>query len=103
MTNRETILDFIAHFRQYDQHGEVTKTFTSGCCYWFAMILARRFFGNLVYDPIANHFALEINTRFYDITGEVTGKYNFLPWATYGDEAHKRRIIRDCINMEEEE
>lgn len=50
-----------------------------------------------MYDPVANHFAAEIDGVVYDITGDVTERYNMVPWDSYGDDIHKLRIVRDCI------
>ncbi len=76
----------------------VNKVFTNGCCYWFAFILHSRFEDSrLMYDQIENHFATQINGRLYDITGDVTEKYNMEPWDELDDELLKSRIIRDCV------
>lgn len=31
-----------------------------------------------MYDQVINHFVTEIYGRLYDITGDVTGKYNIM-------------------------
>lgn len=77
----------------------VDEVFTCGCCYWFAFILCRRFEGKsrLMYDQIENHFMAEIDGRLYDITGDVTGKYDAEPWNELEDELLRQRIEKDCI------
>jgi hypothetical protein len=50
-----------------------------------------------MYDQVFNHFVTEIDGRLYDITGDVTEKYNVIPWDEYSDDLHRIRIIRDCI------
>lgn len=91
------ITSFLRRFHLGDQR--VDTVFTCGCCYWFADILCRRFPNNsrLMYDQVINHFVAEIDGRLYDITGDVTDKYNVEPWDEMEDELHKSRIIRDCI------
>ena len=96
-TKQDLILDFIKQFRDLG----ATDCFSNGMCYWFAAILRMRFHGehcHMMYDEVANHFGCEINSRTYDITGDVTGKYNWESW--YNIEMRDRllynRILRDC-------
>ena len=96
MIDKKTILDFISHYR------DCSKTFIYGQCYWFAVILTMRFHMfapcELLYDPIANHFATEIDGKVYDATGE-TVRFGFLRWSDYAasDPLAANRIYRDCI------
>ena len=53
----------------------------------------------IMYSIIDNHFAAEIDGRLYDVTGDVTGKYDVIPWDTFKDTDHGAKIIRDCINF----
>lgn len=72
---------------------------TTGNCYYFAIILKERFNGTVYYDPIEGHFLCEINSNFYDYTGKVdldpTTLYN---WNCYKeqDELNYQHIVRDC-------
>lgn len=75
----------------------VDYVFTNGCCYWFAQILCEAFNGKLVYDEVENHFASLINGRIYDITGDITNKYNMVLWDDIDDDYHKNRIIDSCV------
>ena len=94
MTKRDLVLDFIEQFNKAD-------CFSNGMCYWFAHILYYRFAyqGEMMYDPVANHFGCKINGCVYDITGDVSDAYNWMPWASYSiaDRKHAKRIARDCI------
>lgn len=95
---------FINHFHRTSKTGDVTEVFTNGCCYWFAFILCSRFEGaRIMYDQVANHFAAEIGGRLYDITGDVTGQYNMIPWDKYDDivqdDLEKSRILDYCVNF----
>ena len=102
------ILNFINRFTSNGTRKEVIDCFQNGCCYWFAYILVKRFEdfylpqSKIYYDEIANHFGYydqEANC-VYDITGDVTNKYN---WELSFEEVinkdllHAKRIVRDCI------
>jgi hypothetical protein len=106
-TNIETaVSQFIDHFTQNGKRKEVIDCFTNGCCFWFAYTLHGRFIVEapgviIVYDDIMNHFGCRINGRVYDITGDVTDKYNWRDWIEVHREDILRgnRIIRDCVNF----
>ena len=94
---RETVLKFI---KQFQNQGTV-ETFTEGCCYWFAVILKKRFAAfhpTMMYNPIDNHFATKIGNTLYDITGVIKPD-EFESWTKYSKEDYllTRRIIKDCI------
>ena len=109
---RDPIEEFIAHFNK------AKETFTSGCCYWFAFILAERFNGEIFYNPKENHFACGIQEDnlfpwidgsawvLYDINGNI--KENVLDYILFKeykkiDSTHYKRIVRDCIMMSGED
>lgn len=91
------VIAFIDRFTSGGKLKDTITTFTQGCCYWFAYILHSRFSNSIImYDPLENHFVVEIEKRLYDITGEVTGQYDVVRWNKYPD---KKGIIRDCIKF----
>lgn len=94
-----TMVSIIEHFlARFHLADDVDTVFTSGCCYWFAVILHCRFpDSTLMYDQVENHFVTQIQGRLYDITGDVTEKYQVEPWDALDDELLRKRIIRDCI------
>lgn len=101
MTSKETVNNFISKF-----YGDTTDVFSNGCCYWFANILYKRFAYKeidekvtIVYDQVANHFGTKIGEHVYDITGDVTDKYDWESWMDIDDPLLKDRIIRDCIML----
>lgn len=97
-TVRNSVLQFISRFTSNGQYEQVEEAFTCGCCYWFAFILISRFPNStLMYDEIENHFAVMIDGVIYDITGDVTEKYEMSPWEDLGDDLLRARIVRDCI------
>ena len=84
--------------KRFHAGSDIDEVFTCGCCYWFATILCMRFQGGrLMYDQIENHFVAEIGGRLYDITGDVTDKYQVIAWDELDDELLRARIVRDCI------
>ena len=107
-TTHQNVMTFLNHFTNNGTRKEVIETFTSGCCYWFAVILSERFScldATIVYDPVANHWACEIDGHIYDITGDVCRKYNFEDWYDFvvdaNDDAYINRLYRDCISFAE--
>ena len=76
------VLEFIRRFKTYDDVGILEETFSRGYCYYFAVILQERFGGEILYDPIEGHFVTRIvdedwRVHLYDITGDVTMKYDW--------------------------
>lgn len=105
-TFKEQVLDFIKRF----QNEGTIKTFTSGCCYWFAQILNERFnFAEpecgIFYNEKENHFATMIDLHLYDITGDLGDIRNLHDWTSWndyqntGDELIVKRLYRDCIDF----
>jgi len=107
--DNSVILNFIKRF----QNEGTIKTFTQGCCYWFAKILDERFNSDIPdsgiwYNEINNHFATLIGLHLYDITGDLgyivnnQELENWCSWEDYlaaGDELNANRVIRDCIDF----
>lgn len=94
--------NFITHFHTVSADQNIDRVFTNGCCYWFALILCTRFpNAKMMYDVVENHFVAEINGKTYDITGDVTGKYNVILWDKYDDPIHRERIKKQCIDFTE--
>lgn len=94
---KEDVLAFIKHF----QNEGTIKTFTNGCCYWFADILAHRFWesgAEIYYNPVENHFACCIEGFFFDITGEIPCTH-LVDWKHYQstETSEARRIYLNCI------
>lgn len=101
MTKHELILNFIGQYQKFGP--EVVDCFTCGMCYHFVQILEARFgFYNTcaLYDPIVGHFALKIEDRIYDITGDITDQeHKWYRWSDYEkfDPLERRRIFHHCI------
>jgi len=80
--------------------GDTKTVFSDACSYWFAVILFRRFIrdgAELMYDEGANHFGARIKERIYDVTGDVTGKYRWVPWNEYGDMPRRQEIVKTIM------
>lgn len=90
--------EIAAFLARFHSSRDIDTVFTCGCCYWFAVILSKRFPNStIMYDPVENHFVTKIEGRLYDITGDVTEKYSVSQWEDFDDELLMSRIIRDCI------
>lgn len=94
--------DFIEGFRKELGEEKAKDIFCGGYCYHFACILAQLFDGEIVYNPVDNHFGFfDIATLcIWDITGTLS--YDSTPW--YKWEVYKtvepiesQRIIEQCI------
>ena len=95
-TLHEEILDFIK--RRWSKDSD----WTTGNCYWFTVILMKRFYGSLYcyYLPILGHFvAGDNNGRYYDWTGEVYPEEQPILWENLvlEDPIYANRILRDCM------
>ena len=93
----QEVMNFIKQF------AEVKDFFLYGYCYWFAMILKKRFGGTIYYMPIKNHFIVRIYNTYYDANGRVIPDEDVYPWGAYkyDNPIESERIIRDCINKTE--
>ncbi len=99
---QEEVLGFLSRFTNGGKSSGVTDVFANGCCYWMAYILAERFSADdavIMYDEAMDHFGTRIDGVVYDITGNVTGFYDWHPWDELEDDALRSRITRDCINF----
>lgn len=98
MQNVQSIEAFIQRFRQYGRPAK--EMFLEGNCYWFAVILAKRFHAEIYYIPEAYHFVAKLGDKYYDITGNVTKQYSgYRNWAEYKQEEpkHAEYVIRELI------
>ena len=94
----ENILRFIKKFSDFGN--QVVECFTEGNCFWFAMVLAMEFAGEIYYDPIVGHFATMIDGVMYDITGAVENTNNFVSLEEIRkDELLWARLRRDCVDL----
>ena len=94
----ENILRFIKKFSDFGN--QVVECFTKGNCFWFAMVLAMEFAGEIYYDPIVGHFATTINGVMYDITGVVKNTSDFVSLEEIRkDELLCARLRRDCVDL----
>ena len=92
------VLKFINDFVSFSP--EILKNvFYNGYCYWFALILAERFKGEIWFNPTIVHFATKINNTLYDINGIVETNNDWISWEEFQwtrQEAVKS-IVDSCI------
>ena len=94
----ENILRFIKKFADFGN--QVVECFTKGNCFWFAIVLAFEFAGEIYYDPIFVHFATMIDGVMYDITGAVENTSDFISLEEIcKDELLWARLQRDCVDL----
>lgn len=89
----EKILEFI--HRRFP----VDCNWTSGNCYFFAIILQTVFGGELYYDLIYGHFVAKIKDNYYDYTGKYNKTDGYLKsWEDLPDfdRLQADRIYNDC-------
>lgn len=60
---QEEVLEFIHRRFPHDSN------WTSGNCYYFALILKDRFGGKMIYEPIDGHFLVQIGDVCFDYNG----------------------------------
>lgn len=92
--DKSEILDFIHRRFATDCH------WLDGNCYYFALILSERFFGDIYYDGVAGHFITLIDGSFYDWTGEVqVDNKDIMRWSKLQlfDPVRAERIKQGCI------
>lgn len=96
----DKVVDFINKFK-FIHKKELEDTFTSGNCYYFALILKDHFDGEIYYLPIENHFICKVESNYYDITGIASMNEKPYKWSEYKnlDSRHYNRIVRDCIDF----
>lgn len=97
------VMGFISRFTANGRLDQVVKTFSCGCCYWFARTLYERFAAyspTIVYDIVINHFGTRIGGRVYDITGDCTDQYDWVEWEKQTEYTCAREsITKYCINF----
>ena len=102
------IESFIKDFKKVFENEELAeKAFTRGNCYHFAVILEALFNGDIMYNPVENHFAFMDNEleNLWDITGLIGSRYeltiekNWYLWKDYEkfDAEESKRIIEQCM------
>lgn len=101
---QDIILNFIKNF----QNEGTIKTFSKGCCFWFAFILETRFKNfdqenkfscRIMYNQVIGHFACEIGGDLYDITGKIEYTNDWIPWVDWflTEPSYREIVVRDCI------
>lgn len=84
--------------KRFHTSNDISTVFTSEASFWFAYILYRRFIRDGAVLMFSNNcFGTKIRGNVYDITGNVTKKYDWKPWLEFNDEKEKERIIKECI------
>lgn len=93
---KNNVLDFI------QRRFRIDCNWTTGNCYYFAVILKDRFpEGKIYYDVILGHFLFCYQDVFYDWNGivDLISTEHLKEWKKFDDydSLQKKRIIKDCI------
>lgn len=96
LLENDKVLNFIERRFQKDCN------WTTGNCYYFALILKDRFpKGEIFYDVIDGHFLFDYKNVKYDWKGILSnsGKHYYVKWSEFDeyDAIQKEKIIKDCI------
>lgn len=100
--NGWNIEQFIIDFRKGStDEKEMAYFFTHGYCYHFACILAQLFDGEIVYNPVDNHFGFSDAATHcvWDITGALPYDAPWYKWEAYKEiePIESKRIIEQCV------
>jgi len=94
---------FIENFKKGFDENSLIRCFTEGNCYHFTVILKNIYDeGRIIHDPIINHFLLEFDHKYYDITGEVQYKedydnFEYMDDLMKNDKDRYTKLLRDCV------
>jgi hypothetical protein len=101
MIHENKVLTFIHEFKKRHPQ-EIEDVFYNGYCYYFAIMLKKRFGGNLYFNEKLVHFGIEINNEIYDILGIVADKSEWVSWKDFKE--MRPDLIHDiektCIRKE---
>lgn len=72
--------------------------YTHGGCYIFAKYLQEQIGGNIFYLKNYDHFILEYNNKFYDITGNVSKLYKNEKMLTEDEIKQRKNILKQILD-----
>ena len=97
MTKNKVIKEFIHFFKSYNKDNVLEDTFLKGYCYQFAVILRERFDGEIFLEPVEGHFVTKINSRYWDIRGDVTNLYKDKNLQSKDSYLRMDNVVKGCI------
>lgn len=96
INKQDKVLDFIKR-----RFGDTDSHWQDGNCYYFSIILKDRFpKGNIMYDPVDNHFLFRYRGVLYDSKGvDKRSIKDVMRWDKYKefDESDYNNVIKYCI------
>lgn len=93
-------MEEIERFIEGMRNEGTVRVFTEGYCYWFAWMLAGRFGGDLMYNPVLGHFCMRDGSgAMWDVTGMVADDGRWQEWWLYvlNEPLDAERVRRYCI------
>lgn len=96
------VVDFINNFSSKGENTGAIDALGDKCSYWMAMVLYERFLLSnpvVMYDRTLRHFGCRIGQQVYDITGNVTDLFDWVPWDTYKrkDKKETQKIVNERV------
>ena len=68
--------------------------YLNGGCYIFAKQLQEKLGGKIWYLTVEHHFVVELNTRFYDSSGNVTKQYINSKRITEDEFMNRKKLVK---------
>lgn len=96
-TKRQKILNLISEIR--NSHSQMVNIYTGGGCLNFHLILRSVFQEAKPYYN-GDHIITEIEGKYYDITGVVYNRGEYLPFEGYYDKKGTRRAFNQMYRAE---
>lgn len=100
---RRTVISYLNRYTGNGSRGQVIDCFMNDCSARLALDLCQRFHpAEMMYCEDANHFGACIGGRVYDITGDVTDRYQWGAWSAFASREPERaaEIYRDRVLLE---
>lgn len=91
------ILDFIRLIRE--SHSSMVDIFTKGSCLNFSLILSNKFEEVIMYYN-SDHIISKIGSKYYDITGEVSGEGGYLDINEVHSPKTLQKLFKEMYNGE---
>lgn len=95
------LLEIVQTIHQINNDSGIENPVTyylNGGCYIFAKQLQEKLGGKIWYLTVEHHFVVELNTRFYDSSGNVTKQYINSKRITESEFLKRPKLV-SCIHI----
>ena len=97
--NNFNIDEIIYKFKNKSKKQNPSYYYTHGGCYIFAKYLQQQIGGNIFYLTNYNHFILEYQNKYYDITGNVSKIYKNENMIKEEDAIKRKKIEKQILGI----